>query len=55
MIEMNCVYMVLTEKTYPKKLAFSYLEELQREFQQEHGKDIDTAARPYSFVKFGTH
>jgi vesicle transport protein SEC22 len=53
MIELNVCYLVICDKTYPKRLAFSYLEELQREFQEKFGADVPGAARPYTFVKFG--
>jgi vesicle transport protein SEC22 len=52
-IEGNVVYLTLCDKTYPKRLAFSYLEEVQKEFQEQYAREIDTAARPYAFVKFG--
>eukprot|EP01134_Creolimax_fragrantissima_P001476 CFRG1476T1 len=54
MIEMGVCYLVLCEKAYPKKLAFAYLEEVQREFQNSYANDIGTAARPYAFISFDT-
>jgi len=35
-----------------KKLAFKYLEELQKEFDFEYGTEVKTAKRPYAFIKF---
>ena len=32
MIVNNVVYLVIAEKSYPRKLAFSYLDELSKEF-----------------------
>ena len=52
-IENNVCYLTLAEKAYPKKLAFQYLEELQKEFSRLYGSQIDTVARPYAFIKFG--
>ena len=46
-------YLTLTEKAYPKKLAFQYLEELQSEFSRLYGEQIDSVTRPYAFIKFG--
>ena len=46
-------YLTLAEKSYPKRLAFQYLEELQSEFSRLYGRQIDTATRPYAFIKFG--
>eukprot|EP00123_Amoebidium_parasiticum_P001062 comp12056_c0_seq1/m.6766 comp12056_c0_seq1/g.6766 ORF comp12056_c0_seq1/g.6766 comp12056_c0_seq1/m.6766 type:complete len:217 (-) comp12056_c0_seq1:93-743(-) len=53
-IEMGVCYLVLCDGNYPKNHAFAYLEELQREFQAEYGREVGTAARPYAFVKFDT-
>jgi vesicle transport protein SEC22 len=50
---MGVCYLTLCEKAYPKKLAFAYLEELQKEFWGEFGNEVGTAARPYAFIKFG--
>jgi hypothetical protein len=49
----NTCFLTLTEKGYPKKLAFQYLEELAREFGQLYGNQVDGVTRPYAFIKFG--
>ena len=46
-------YLCLTEKAYPKRLAFMYLEELQKEFSLKYRDEVDSASRPYAFIKFG--
>lgn len=46
-------YLVLCEGSFPKKLAFAYLEDLQAEFHEQHGKRVPTVSRPYSFIEFG--
>ena len=46
-------YMCLTEKSYPKRLAFNYLEELLKEFMGKYRDEVDTASRQYAFIKFG--
>ena len=53
MIADNVVYLVITEKSYPRKLAFSYLDELHKEFQNSYGSQVETVRKPYAFVKFG--
>jgi len=53
-IDKGVCYLTLCERTYPKKLAYAYLEELQREFDARHGASVDAAARPYAFIKFDT-
>lgn len=40
-------------QAYPKRLAYEYLEELQNEFGRLYGNQVDGAARPYAFIKFG--
>lgn len=52
-IDNDVCYLTLVDKSYPKKLAFQYLEELQREFYSLYGHDIEKATRPYAFIKFG--
>lgn len=44
---------VLPDRGYPKKLAYQYLEDLHTEFTKQYGHQIETAARPYAFIKFG--
>ncbi|AWP11088.1 putative vesicle-trafficking protein SEC22b-like [Scophthalmus maximus] len=54
-IEKGVVYLVLCEASFPKKLAFAYLEDLQAEFHEQHGKKVPTVSRPYSFIEFDTY
>jgi hypothetical protein len=46
-------YLVLAERNYSKRLAFSYLEDLAQEFHSQYGKKVNTVTRPYSFIEFG--
>ena len=55
LIEGGVCYLTMADRAYPKKLAYQYLEELQREFARLYAAQIDTAARPYAFIKFGEH
>ncbi|XP_019386120.1 PREDICTED: vesicle-trafficking protein SEC22b [Crocodylus porosus] len=54
-IEKGVCYLVLCEATFPKKLAFAYLEDLHSEFDEQHGKKVPTVSRPYSFIEFDTY
>ncbi|KAK6945460.1 Longin domain [Dillenia turbinata] len=47
-------YLTMCDRAYPKKLAFQYLEDLKNEFERVNGIQIETAARPYAFIKFDT-
>ncbi|PJF17386.1 Snare-like protein [Paramicrosporidium saccamoebae] len=47
-------YIGLCDRLYPKKLAFSLLSDLQKEFSTQFGGMVDSAARPYAFIKFDT-
>lgn len=49
----NVVYLTIAEKSYPRKLAFSYLDELSKEFAITYGPKVETARKPYAFVGFG--
>ncbi|OEL29793.1 25.3 kDa vesicle transport protein, partial [Dichanthelium oligosanthes] len=51
-IEGRVCYLTLCDRSYPKKLAFQYLEDLRNEFERANGSQIETAARPYAFIKF---
>ncbi|CAL5195793.1 unnamed protein product [Lathyrus oleraceus] len=53
-IEGRVCYLTMCDRAYPKKLAFQYLEELRNEFERVNGAQIETAARPYAFIKFDT-
>eukprot|EP00238_Polyblepharides_amylifera_P013561 CAMPEP_0196588578 /NCGR_PEP_ID=MMETSP1081-20130531/60996_1 /TAXON_ID=36882 /ORGANISM="Pyramimonas amylifera, Strain CCMP720" /LENGTH=167 /DNA_ID=CAMNT_0041911109 /DNA_START=459 /DNA_END=962 /DNA_ORIENTATION=- len=54
LIEGGVCYLTLCDRGYPKKLAYQYLEELQREFFSQNQSQIETVARPYAFIKFDT-
>lgn len=49
----NVIYLVIADKSYPRKLAFSYLDELSKEFQISYGAKVDGVRKPYAFVGFG--
>ncbi|XP_031500902.1 25.3 kDa vesicle transport protein [Nymphaea colorata] len=51
-IEGRVCYLTMCDRSYPKKLAFQYLEDLKNEFEKVNGSQIETAARPYAFIKF---
>ena len=53
-IEGRVCYLTMCDRAYPKKLAFQYLEDLKNEFERSYANQIETAARPYAFIKFGT-
>lgn len=55
LLENRICYLCLCEKTYSKRLAFSYLEDLATEFQQQYGQRLYTVTRPYSFIEFDTY
>ncbi|XP_010772883.1 vesicle-trafficking protein SEC22b-B-like [Notothenia coriiceps] len=48
-------YLFLCEASFPKKMAFVYLEELHTEFYDQYGKRVTTVTRPYSFIEFDTY
>jgi len=49
----NVVFLTIADKSYPRKLAFSYLDELSKEFAGSYGPKVDTVRKPYAFVGFG--
>lgn len=52
-IEDGVCYLTLCEKSYPPRLAFTYLEAIHQAFSDQHGQEIYKASRPYHFIEFG--
>nr|CAD7577550.1 unnamed protein product [Timema californicum] len=55
LIENDVCYLVLAERNYSKRLAYSYLEDLAQEFHSQYGKRVNSVTRPYSFIEFDTY
>lgn len=55
LIENDVCYLVLAEKTYSKRLAYSYLEDIAQEFHAQYGKRVNIVTRPYTFIEFDTY
>lgn len=53
-IDSDVCFLTLTEKRYPKKLAYDYIDELRKEFLQMYGAKVADASRPYEFIRFDT-
>lgn len=47
-------YLGLCDRSYPKKLAFSLLHDLQVSFESQYKDMVDSVTRPYAFQKFET-
>lgn len=54
LIEESVAYVSICDRLYPKKLAFSLLGDLHKEFSTQFGGMVEAAARPYAFIKFDT-
>ena len=52
-IERGVCYLVLCDQSFSKRLAYSFLEDLQTEFSSIYGSKVETVSRPYSFIEFG--
>ncbi|XP_043254640.1 vesicle-trafficking protein SEC22b-B isoform X2 [Colletes gigas] len=55
LIENDVCYLVLCEKNYSKRVAYSYLEDIAQEFHSVYGKRVNSVTRPYSFIEFNTY
>ena len=53
LIENDVCYLVLCERHYSKRTAYSYLEDIAQEFHNQYGKRVNTVTRPYTFIEFG--
>lgn len=54
LISDNVVFLTIADKSYPRKLAFSYLDELSKEFATTYGPKVEGVRKPYAFVGFGS-
>lgn len=53
-IQDGIAFLAICDRTYPKRLAFSFLDEIHTSFLQEYPLDqIEAVNRPYAFLKFG--
>lgn len=51
----SIIYICICDKSYPRKLAFSYLTEVSHEFYNSHGQEaLSNSARPFGFSSFDT-
>ena len=48
-------YLVLTDSSFPKRVAFSYLDDIASEFFVQFGARTDNVVRPYAFIEFDTY
>lgn len=53
LIASSVIYLVITDRSYPRKQAFAYLNEIATEFAKVYGDKVDGTQRPYAFVGFG--
>ncbi|PVV02250.1 hypothetical protein BB560_003305 [Smittium megazygosporum] len=55
-IEHGVCYLCICDHSFPRKVAFSYLEDLAKEFYMNYGTEIEKRSlRPYAFIKFDTY
>jgi vesicle transport protein SEC22 len=56
LISNNIIYICISEKSYPRKLAFTYLSDICTEFSNTYPSQqvMSTILRPYAFMEFDT-
>ncbi|MCD9560790.1 hypothetical protein HAX54_019585 [Datura stramonium] len=54
MVENGICYLTLCESSYPRKLAFHYLQDLRQEFERLDRSLVDRVTKPYTFIKLDT-
>ncbi|KAJ9539653.1 hypothetical protein OSB04_026159 [Centaurea solstitialis] len=52
MVKNGICFITLCDASYPTKLAFHYLQDLQKEFDKVDPEFVEQLIEPYSFVKF---
>lgn len=55
LMDSGVCYLVLCEKTFSRRTAFAFLEDIQTEFYSQYGQRVGVVARPYSFIEFDTY
>lgn len=55
LIENDVCYLVLCDKMFSKRSAFTYLEDLALEFHKNYGRKVNTVTRPYAFIEFDVY
>ena len=56
LIDQHIVYLTITDKSYPRKLAFTYLTDIATEFSSTHPMSelMSPSLRPYAYMSFDT-
>ncbi|KAI9477671.1 SNAP receptor [Coemansia sp. RSA 1290] len=55
LLDQGICYLSICDKSFPRKLAFNYLDELAKEFNMSYGSEAQKPSlRPYAFIKFDT-
>jgi vesicle transport protein SEC22 len=56
LVQDELVFICICDRSYPRKLAFTYLSDLQQEFTTTYSSSqyLSTSCRPYAFVEFDT-
>ncbi|KAK9292890.1 hypothetical protein L1049_020871 [Liquidambar formosana] len=52
LVENGVCFITLCDSSYPRKLAFHYLQDLQKEFEKFNISLIEKITKPYSFARF---
>lgn len=55
LIEGEVCYLVMCDKIFSKRTAFTYLEDIAQEFQKSYGRKVNTVTRPYAFIEFDVY
>ncbi|XP_055307564.1 vesicle-trafficking protein SEC22b [Sitodiplosis mosellana] len=55
LIENEVCYLVMCDKIFSKRSAFTYLEDLAQEFHKNYGRKVNTVTRPYAFIEFDVY
>ncbi len=50
--EGGVLFLTMCDPSCASQVAFSYLEAVAKEFLHQHGQQVDSAKRPYYFIKF---
>lgn len=55
LIEHGVIFLTLCERSFSRKQAFAFLEDICHEFLQYYGNGVQNVQRPYAFIEFDTY
>ena len=53
LVRRSLCYAAACDRAFPKRLAFAFLDEIMKEFDTVHAREVAAASKPFAFMQFG--